>query len=247
VQGSISISPALKDWVLEQINPVFSDIISAPPIRWRVSSIQFPIDLDMTRLDGALQVEVGEVRLKRSNQLVGSLIVSEGSADGSVPALIDPLRVEIAAGRLTYRDFRLSIGRFSSDWQNKLKMSGDIDLTRKPPYVNSISFEVPFQSIARTAAGFKQIAGPAEQITKAIQALPIDPGTLLLVDVTYSGPLASPDGTPAQLTEQFSVRLDEQALQRVTVRDVVGTVKGIADLFKKKPSNAPPQSSGSSP
>ena len=247
VQGSISISPALKDWVLEQINPVFSDIISAPPIRWRVSSIQFPVDLDMTRLDGALQVEVGEVRLKRSSQLVGSLIVSEGSADGSVPALIDPLRVEIAAGRLTYRDFRLSIGRFSSDWQNKLKMSGDIDLTRKPPYVNSISFEVPFQSIARTAAGFKQIAGPAEQITKAIQALPIDPGTLLLVDVTYSGPLASPDGTPAQLTEQFSVRLDEQALQRVTVRDVVGTVKGIADLFKKKPSNAPPQSSGSSP
>lgn len=247
VQGSIAISPALKDWVLEQINPVFSDIISAPPIRWRVSSIQFPLDLDMTRLYGALQVEVGEVRLKRSNQLVGSLIVSEGSADGSVPALIDPLRVEIAAGRLTYRDFRLSIGRFAKDWQNKLNMSGDIDLTRKPPYVNSISFEVPFQSIARTAAGFKQIAGPAEQITKAIQALPIDPGTLLLVDVTYSGPLAAPDGTPAQLTEHFSVRLDEQALQRVTVRDVVGTVKGIADLFKKKPSNAPPPAPSGSP
>jgi hypothetical protein len=233
-QGSIAISPALKDWVLEQINPVFSDIVSAPPIKWRVSSIQFPLDLDMSRLNGALAVEVGDVRLKRSNQFIGSLIMSEGSPDGSVPALIEPLRIEIAAGRLTYRDFRLSIGRFANDWQNKLNMSGDIDLTRKPPYVNRISFEVPFQSIARTAASFKQIAGAAEQLTKAIQGLPIDPGTLLLVDVTFSGPLAGPDGTPAKLTEDYSVRFDEEALKRTTVKDVVGTVKGIADLFRKK-------------
>ena len=235
VQGSVTISPALKDWVLEQINPVFSDIVSAPPVKWRIPSIQFPLDGDMSRLNGALQVEVGEVRLKRSNQFVGSLILSEGSPDGSVPALIEPLRVDIAAGRVTYRDFRLSVGRFANDWQNKLVMAGDIDLTRKPPYVNRISFEVPFQSIARTAASFKQIAGAAEQLTKAIQGLPIDPGTLLLVDVTLSGPLAGPDGAPAQLTEDYSVRVDEQALERITVKDVIGTVKGIADLFRKKP------------
>ncbi len=240
-QGSIVISPALKDWVLEQINPVFSDIVSAPPVKWRVSSIEFPLDMNMARMSGALQVEVGDVRLKRSNQFVGSLIMSEGSADGSVPALIEPLRVDIAAGRVTYRDFRLNVGRFANDWQNKLIMSGDIDLTRKPPYVNRISFEVPFQSIARTAASFKQIAGAAEQLTKAIQALPIDPGTLLLVDITFSGPLAGPDGTPAKLTEDYSVRFDEEALKRVTVKDVVGTVKGIADLFRKKKETPPPQ------
>ena len=239
-QGSITISPALKDWVLEQINPVFSDIVSSPPVKWRVPSIQFPLDGDLSRLSGALQVEVGEVRLKRSNQFVGSLIMSEGSPDGSVPALIEPLRVDIAAGRVTYRDFRLSVGRFANDWQNKLNMSGDIDLTRKPPYVNRISFEVPFQSIARTAASFKQIAVAAEQLTKAIQGLPIDPGTLLLVDVTLSGPLAGPDGAPAQLTEDYSVRLDERALERLTVKDVVGTVKGIADLFRKKKEAPPP-------
>jgi len=239
-QGSIAISPALKDWVLEQINPVFSDIVSAPPVKWRVSSIEFPLDLNMSRLNGALAVEVGEVRLKRSNQFVGNLIMSEGSADGSVPALIEPLRVDIAAGRLTYRDFRLLIGRFANDWQNKLNMAGDIDLTRKPPYVNKISFEVPFQSIARTAASFKQIAGAAEQLTKAIQGLPIDPGTLLLVDVTFSGPLAGPDGTPAQLTEDYSVRFDDEALKRTTVKDVVGTVKGIADLFRKRKDPPPP-------
>ncbi|MBU3729896.1 MAG: hypothetical protein FGM37_11725 [Phycisphaerales bacterium] len=161
--------------------------------------------------------------------------MSEGSPDGSVPALIEPLRVDIAAGRVTYRDFRLSVGRFANDWQNKLNMSGDIDLTRKPPYVNRISFEVPFQSIARTAASFRQVAGAAEQLTKAIQGLPIDPGTLLLVDLSYSGPLAGADGAPAQLTEAYSVRVDEQALERITVKDVVGTVKGIADLFRKKP------------
>jgi hypothetical protein len=233
-QGSITISPALKDWVLEQINPVFSDIVSAPPIKWRVPSIQFPLDGDMSRLKGALQVEVGEVRLRRSNQFAGGLILSEGSPDGSIPALIEPLRVDITSGRLTYRDFRLSIGRFANDWQNKLNMAGDIDLTRKPPYVNKISFEVPFQSIARTAASFKQIAGAAEQLTKAIQGLPIDPGTLLLVDLSYSGPLAGPDGSPAQLTEEYSVRFDEEALKRTTVKDVVGTIKGIADLFRKK-------------
>lgn len=235
IEGTVAISRSLKDRVLEQINPVFSDIVSAPPVRWRLSSAQLPLDLDMRRLDAALQVDVGEVRFRRSGQFLSKFVASEGSPDGIVPGLIEPLRVDVASGRLTYRDFKLRVGRFANDWQLKLSLAGDVDLTRKPPYVNDISFEVPLQSIARTAGGYQKISDLSKDVTKLIQALPIDPGELVIVGIRYYGPLEDADGKPVPLQEEYTTRIDDAALKKINLGDVVDTIKGIGDLFRKKP------------
>ena len=235
MQGSIAISPALKDWVLEQINPVFSDIVSAPPIRWRVSSARFPLDLDMRAFDASASVEVGDVRLRPSSDILGSLVVDTSSTDGTVAAQIDPLRVEVTAGQIRYQDFKVKVGRISGDWQQKLTIAGDIDIVRKPPYANSISLRVPLQSIARTAGGFEDIRAEAAQITKFFQGMPIDPGEVVVVDLDYSGPLGQVDGKSVPLQMKWKLDVDKSKLSPQKVGDAVIDAAGkVLDFFNKR-------------
>ena len=233
-QGNIAISPALKDWVLEQINPVFSDIVSAPPIRWRVSSARFPLNLDMRSFDASATVEIGDVRLRPSSDILGSLVIDTDSKDGTVAAQIEPLRVEVAAGQVRYRDFRVNVGRISGDWQQKLTIAGDIDIVRKPPYANSISLRVPFQSIARTAGGFQDIRAESEEVTKVFQGLPIDPGEVVVVDLDYSGPLGQVDGKSVPLTMKWKLDVDKSKLSPQKIGEAVAdTAVKVFDLFRK--------------
>ncbi len=224
---TFTINDALKGRLLEPINPVLADIRSAPPIKVQVTRLSYPLDGNLSKLDADARIEVGDVQVVRSNQVLGVLALAQESKETTIPARIDPLAIMVRHGRLTYSDFVVKAGKFGDLWQHVLKLSGDIDLTKTPPYANAITCRYPLSSLGRTmGAASGPFSTTAQALSAQIRNLPIDPGDLVQVDVTLSGPLGEVDGQASALESQVKLTFDPSAIDAKQVE------KGIKDLGK---------------
>lgn len=235
---TFTINNVLKKRLLEPLNPVLADIRTAPPIKLTVSNASYPLDGNLRTLELDARIDVGDVEVVRSNQVLGILALAQNAKSETIPARIEPLVIAVRQGKLKYSDFTVKAGRFGEQWQQKLVLSGDIDLGRTPPFANAITCRYPISSLGRTIGG---VSGPLsstlQEISTAIAALPIDPGELLQVDVTLSGPLQGSDGAEVPLQSKVKLVFDASSIDSKdvgkTIKDVGKTIDGFRKLFGK--------------
>jgi hypothetical protein len=201
---SLVLNDAIRSELLEPVNPILSDIKDAPPVKVSLSRVRWPMDGNLAKLDADARVEVGDVTVVKSNQLLGVLQKFKSSSAPVVPANVGPLVAAVRAGQLTYRDFVVGVDRIGTQWQLVLNFSGDIDLSRDPAWARAITARYPASSIVRTVAGVAGgISSPVDEtikeISDALNMLPMDLGNLLAVEITFSGPLGPVNGKDVPL------------------------------------------------
>lgn len=201
---TLVLNDPIRRELLEPVNPILSDIKDAPPVKVTLSSVRWPMDGNLAKLDADARVEVGDVTVVKSNQLLGVLQKFKSSVDPVVPANVGPLAASVRAGQLTYRDFVIGVDRMGTQWQLVLNFSGDIDLSRDPAWARAITARYPASSIVRTVAGVASgISSPVDEtiqdISNALNMLPMDLGNLLAVEITFSGPLGPVNGKDVPL------------------------------------------------
>ena len=141
-------------------------------------------------------------------------------------------------GVLRYDHFEINAGKLGDQWQQMLRLSGDIDLGRVPPYANAITCRYPLASLARSVGG---ASGPLSEtmvkLSNAIAELPIDPGELVQADITLSGPLGSVNGVKVPLNSKVKLVFDPSSINAKQVekgiRDIGSTIDKIKGLFGK--------------
>lgn len=235
---TFTINPVLQRRLLEPLNPVLADIHSAPPIVLSVSQVSYPLDGKLATLDLDARIQVGDVQIVRSNQVLGVLLLAQQCKSETIPAQVQPLVITVRAGQLKYADFIVRAGKFGDQWQQTLKLSGDIDLTHTPPYANAITCRYPLASLARSVGGAAGgLSGTMTQLSEAIAALPIDPGELVQADITLSGPLGEVNGKKVPLASNVKLVFDASSLDakhiEKGIRDIGGTIDKIKGLFGK--------------
>jgi hypothetical protein len=233
-EAALTINDALRRKILRPVSPILADIVTAPPVRFTVSSLSAPLDGNLATLDLDGRIDIGEVQLRRQNDAIAMLAVAQQPGVTTVPAQIDPLILTIRKGRLTYANFIVRVAKVGPQWQQVLKLSGDVDLTRTPPYANAITIRYPIASIGRTATG--AVSGQLPEVTeinRLVAQLPVDPGELLDVDVTFSGPLGKVDGKDVPLQRSTKLVFDPSAMNAKTIQKGIENLPQTIDSFKK--------------
>ncbi len=213
-----AMSGAVKEELLAAINPVFSDIVTAKPVVFTVTSLAWPTDGDRRKFDAAFDLTLGEVRLTNSGVL--AFLLSSGGTD----AVVEPLHGSITDGRLTYDNFNLRFGKMSNaQWKNSLTFAGDVDLVRL--YANSISTEVPLSDATHWSS-------KADLFVQGLGARGQEFIRSLKVGVKLSGPMFDASGKPAklQVTPTFP-DIGKSMLENPG--ELIDIGKSIYDAFKK--------------
>jgi len=228
VQASFSLSPAVREQLLSSIHPIFSDVTTGSPAKFSLTSLTWPLDGDRKRLDAAFSLETGEMNLVSSGLLGAMLTIAGAEQVSGVSAYLEPLRAQIAKGRMTYRDFTLKVGKTAAgSWRNSLVFAGDIDLASAPIRANSITTAIPLSDLgnwSRQARGlFESIGTSNPELLKR-----------LTVGVELKGPLFDPAGKPVKPEPKFKWP-DVGDVLRDDPGSIIDAVGGIADIFKDKP------------
>jgi hypothetical protein len=234
VVATLAMSPAVKQELLATINPVFADVETAQAARFTLSELSWPIDGDRSRFDAKARLEVGEVRLTNSGPLGFLIGMLGGERTTGFEALVEPLALDVAKGRLVYRDFALRAGKTASgQWKNSLVFAGDIDLAPASPVARAISTAVPLADAARWSSDARRVF---EEIERAAP----DVAKALTVGVELSGPLFDAQGRPAKLKEKLKLP-DLGDVLRDNPGALIDAAGGIFDALRRKKDGAKPR------
>jgi hypothetical protein len=234
LEASLIINDVLRRKILRPVTPILADIVSAPPIRFTLTNLSAPLDGDLATLDLDGRIDIGDVQLQRQNDAIAMLAVAQQPGVTTIPAQIDPLLLTVRKGRLTYANFIIRVAKVGPQWQQVLKLSGDINLARTPAFANAITVRYPIASIGRTGTGAVSSQLPeVTEINRLIAQLPVDPGELLDVDVTFSGPLGKVDGKDVPLNRTTKLVFDPSALDSKKIQKGIDNLPQTIDSFKK--------------
>ena len=178
--------------VLRPINPFFADLKTTDgrPIRATVRSLRMPVPVDTKTLDTAFTVEVGEVEMEKSDQFLALMDLAIHSKGRTVPGLVSPLVGSVTAGVLTYRDFKVQVGRLGkSGWQQTLLSDARIDLGRTPPMADPITIRYPAGSVANLLSGIPGARGLLGKLNDALGNNGEKVGEIAQVAIDFTGPL----------------------------------------------------------
>ncbi|MFO0963827.1 MAG: hypothetical protein U0625_13115 [Phycisphaerales bacterium] len=239
-------SDPLRERLLEPINPIFKDVRLADekkPIVFEATALRWPFDGDYAKCDGQFDLVVGDVLIERnpSNEVLNLLKVFQGQQGKPVEGRIDPLKVSVARGQLKYSDFNVGIEKQGNSWVTRLIFSGDVDLTRKPPFARSIAANYPLSSVARSVINLLPNEDGGGSVADALNVLSLGATDAVQLRVTLKGPLGDVDGKPAVMQRKVKVVFDARALGG----GVGGAAKGAAeaiggaieDIFGRKKNN----------
>ncbi|MFM7806637.1 MAG: hypothetical protein ACKPEA_01745, partial [Planctomycetota bacterium] len=186
--------------VLRPINPFFADLKTTEgrAIKATVQSLRLPVPVDTRSLDTTFSVEVGEVEMEKSDQFLALMDLAIASKGRTVPGLVSPLVGSVTAGVLTYRDFKVQVGRLGkSAWQQTLLNDARIDLGRAPPMAEPITIRYPAASVANLLSGIPGARGLLGKLNDALGSNGQKVGEIAQVAIDFTGPL---DGTPLKET-----------------------------------------------
>jgi hypothetical protein len=249
--GALSVAPAkpvtldflpsepVRRRYLASINPIFRDVRLADerkPIRFAVESVSYPVDGDLSRLDGDMRLTVGAVLLERNpdNEILNLLKAFQGKDSKPIDGTIDPLVVQIRKGQLAYKDFSVGIERQGDGWRTRLIFDGDIDLTKQPAFARTIAANYPMGSLAREVVGLLPNEDGGGTVANVLNTMSLGVGEALQLRIRFRGPLGDVDGKPAKLERKVKVVFDGKQMGK-DIGKTVETVGGvIGDLFKKK-------------
>jgi hypothetical protein len=224
---------------LASINPIFRDVRLADdkkPIRFAVESVSYPVDGDLSKLNGDMRLTVGAVLLERNadNELLNLLKVFQGKDSKPIDGTIDPLVVQIRKGQLAYKDFSVGIERQGDGWRTRLIFDGDIDLTKQPAFARTIAANYPMGSLAREVVGLLPNEDGGGTVANVLNTMSLGVGEALQLRIRFRGPLGDVDGKPAKLERKVKVVFDGKQMGKDIGKTVETVGDVIGDLFKKK-------------
>ncbi len=192
VTASLAMSPGLKEDILYVINPLFADIDTAKKLTTlNMPALAYPLDGDMSRFNGEFTLDVGEVSFKNGQTLGMIFSLMKDKAAMGLDGLIEPLAVKATNGVVRYDRFGVKLGKVTApsgtSWKTALDMKGEIDLGKKPAYVNGITFALPASQVGNFSADarrfFEKLGGADSDAAKALS-----------IGVTLFGPLYDAQG-----------------------------------------------------
>jgi hypothetical protein len=192
VSASLQPDDRFRSRVLRPINPFFADLKTTQgrPIQATVQSLRMPVPVDTRTLDTAFRVEVGEVELEKSDQFLALMDIAIASKSRTVPGLVSPLVGSVTAGVLTYKDFKVQVGRLgTSSWQQTLLSDARIDLGRSPPVAEPITIRYPAGSVANLLSGVPGARGLLGKLNDALGSGGQKVGDAVQVAIDFTGPL----------------------------------------------------------
>ncbi|MFM7808849.1 MAG: hypothetical protein ACKPEA_13140, partial [Planctomycetota bacterium] len=219
--------------ILRPVNPFLADMrtVEGRPIRATVPTLTLPLPVDVAAVSSTFTVDVGEVELQKSSQFLGIMDFIKSSQGSTVPGLVSPLNGTLASGLLTYRDFKVQVGRLGkAGWQQTLFSDARINLAVSPAVAEPITIRYPASSITNVLAKIPGMQSVLGKINKILGGANDAIQQAAQVKVSFTGPL---DGSELKMTVSPEVDLG---------KDVGGTIKGIeqgignalGDLFGKK-------------
>jgi hypothetical protein len=221
-----------REKIMKPLNPVFADIETTQPIRATVQSLRMPLPVEVRQVDTAVTIDVGEVAVRKSNQLLALLDYVVASPQKAVPVKFMPLQVRVANGLLTYRDFHMFIGKLNRDtWQYPIFGEAQINLAAEPAYADFIDIRYPYTAIASTAGKFKGARAGLAEVDRWLETVPgaKDVVQSLQQKVRFTGPLK---GDELQM-EFYPIHLPEGMGGKVLDGIQKGIGNAIDDLFRK--------------
>ena len=237
-------SDPLRHRVLEPINPVFRDVRLADekkPIVLQVSTLSYPLDGAMAKVSADADLTVGDVLLDSNpdNDVLNLLKVFQSQGGKPIQGRIDPLRVTVRAGQLTYKDFNIYIERQGDAWVTRLIFDGDIDLTRSPPFARKLAANYPFSSVARSVLNVIPNEDGGGSAADILNTLSMGAADAIQLRVTMRGPLGDVNGRPAKLERKVKIDFRPDALEKGVGNAVKDIGKSIGDIFGGAKKDAP--------
>jgi hypothetical protein len=219
--------------ILRPVNPFLADMrtVEGRPIRATVPTLTLPLPVDVAAVSTTFTVDVGEVELQKSSQFLGIMDFVKSSQGSTVPGLVSPLAGTLSNGLLTYRDFKVQVGRLGkAGWQQTLFSDARINLAASPAVAEPITIRYPASSITNVLAKIPGMRSVLGKINNVLGGANETIQQAAQVKVSFTGPL---DGSELKMTVSPEIDLG---------KDVGGTIQGIEkgiggaldDLFGKK-------------
>ncbi|MCH7799333.1 MAG: hypothetical protein IID28_12940 [Planctomycetes bacterium] len=157
VLAELELTPPLRDRLLYKIHPLLADIrTTEQPVRVTIGESSIPLDGDVSRLDALLEITIGRVEIDRGSTALILLTLANASNAKTISGEIEPIKVRIRKGVVTYERFAVKLDKFTMIY------SGSIDLNTR--YVN-LTAEVPLDSLAGT---FHELEGLTDDVSVPI-------------------------------------------------------------------------------
>ncbi len=154
IRAELEFTPALRERLLYNINPIFADIRTIEqPIRATIIATSIPLDGDVSRLDADLELTVGKVEFDSGSDALVLLTIANATNARTLPGEIEPIHAEIRKGLLTLTQFTVKIDKYT------LIYTGTIDLNTR--YVD-LKTEIPLDGLAGT---FHELEGHTGDIS----------------------------------------------------------------------------------
>lgn len=181
----------MREHILRPINPILGDIeFKNKAVNTTVTLVRAPLPFDMAKTDARFTVDVGEVELEKSGQLISIMnLATVKDNKSTIPGLLSPLNGEINKGILTYKDFTIHVGKVGNSWQQTIFSEADINLASHPPFANFIRVRYPLEGVTNAMAGNGLLGKSFGNINQILGNTTAQIRQSVQVKVTFSGPL----------------------------------------------------------
>lgn len=181
----------MREHVLRPINPILGDIeFKNKAVNTTVTMVRAPLPFDMAKTDARFTIDVGEVELEKSGQLISIMnLATVKDNKSTIPGLLSPLNGEINKGILTYKDFTIQVSKVGNSWQQTIFSEADINLASHPPFANFIRVRYPLEGVTNAMAGNGLLGKSFGNINNILGSTTAQMRQSVQVKVTFSGPL----------------------------------------------------------
>ena len=181
----------MREHILRPINPILGDIeFKNKAVNTTVTIVRAPLPFDMAKTDARFTIDVGEVELEKSGQLISLMnLATVKDNKSTIPGLLSPLNGEINKGILTYKDFTIQLSKVGNSWQQTIFSEAEINLASHPPFANFIRVRYPLEGVTNAMAGNGLLGKSFNDINAILGRLPAQTLQSVQVKVTFFGPL----------------------------------------------------------
>jgi hypothetical protein len=153
--ATLELSPALRERLLKRIHPLLADIRTIEqPITMDVTKpFVLPLDGDLTKLRGVLELTIGAVEFDSGSLSLAALRAFK-TGQAVVPGSIGPVVINVQSGVVTYEQFVVQIDEYRFQYSGTTNLVTDeINLTTRLPIEALDSTFHELEDIARYAEG----------------------------------------------------------------------------------------------
>jgi hypothetical protein len=180
IRAELAITPALTERLLVALNPFFTDLRSTQePLRVTVTNLGLPLDGKPSGLDADVQLTLGPVELDSNSTFLSVLAAFERAQRPTVNGYVEPIRMRIRSGVVTYDRFEIRIEKYAMAWAGKVDLNtGTMDLRSELP-------------LAGLAHSFKELEGYADKIVVPLVTRGPVQGAKIIIDPAFNLPAAA--------------------------------------------------------